>query len=194
MFLALGQREILHYSSQLMPLPPVDTGIKSPAESMSVSPDGRYLAIVFRNARLWLYDIRESRPAVLDVTGQGDISAVAFDGQKLFVADRLTRVTEYDLEKMRMADQWQGSMPLAERIYRYALHPLYTVFPKPSQLNQTVDYMLTSSDAPAGGIRFDDDNRSGPAKVDVWGPVWSNLAFLVVVLAASCAYVYRKDF
>ena len=33
-----------------------------------------------------------------------------------------------------------------------------------------------------------------PAKVDVWGPVWSNLAFLVVVLAASCAYVYRKDF
>jgi hypothetical protein len=193
-FLALGQREILRYSSQLMPLPPLDTGIKSTAESMSVSPDGRYLAVVFRDARLWLFDIRESRPADLDVTGQGDISGAVFDGQKLFVADRLTRVTEYDLEKMRMADRWRGSMPLAERIYRYALHPLYTVFPKPSQLNQTVDYMLTSSDAPAGGIRLNNDNRSGPANVDVWGPIWSNLAFLVVVLAASCAYVQRKDF
>jgi len=193
-FLALGQREILRYSAQLMPLDPLDTGIKSPAESMSVSPDGRYLAIVFRNARLWLYDIRESRAAELDITGQGDVSAAAFEGQKLFVADRLTRVTEYDLEKMRMADQWQGGMPLAERIYRYALHPLYTVFPKPGQLNETVNYMLTSSDAPAGGIRLDDGEQRGPAKVDVWGPVWSNLAFLIVVLAVSCAYVYRRDF
>ena len=193
-FLALGQREILRYSAQLMPLQPIDTGIRAAAESMSVSPDGRYLAIVFRNARLWLYDIRESRPAELEVTGQGDVSAAAFEGQKLFVADRLTRVTEYGLEKMRMADQRHGGMPLAERIYRYALHPLYTVFPKPSQLNETVNYMLTSSDAPAGAIRLDDGNPNPPAKVDVWGPVWSNLAFLIVVLAVSCAYVYRKDF
>jgi len=68
------------------------------------------------------------------------------------------------------------------------------VFPKPGQLNQTVNYLLTSSDSPAGGIRLDDGDQRGPAKVDVWGPVWSNLAFLVVVLAVSCAYVYRKDF
>ena len=49
-------------------------------ESAVVSPDGRYLAIVVAIARLWLYDIRESQPATLDLVGQGDVSAVAFDG------------------------------------------------------------------------------------------------------------------
>jgi hypothetical protein len=193
-FLALGEREIRRYSAQLMPLELLSTGLASAADSTMVSPDGRYLAIVTRSARLWLYDIRESRPALLDLVGQGDISAVAFEGQEMYVADRLTRVTQYNLEKLQSDTQWQGSMPLAERIYRYALHPLYTVFPKPSQLNETVNYVLTSKEAPAGSLRLDDGNPNAPLKVDVWGPVWSNSAFLIVVLAAACLYVHRKDF
>ena len=112
----------------------------------------------------------------------------------MFVADRLTRVTEYDLEAMRSVAVGKASMPLAEKIYRYALHPLYTVFPKPSQLNETVNYVLTSQDAPIAGLRIDDGNPRGATKVDVWGPVWSNLAFLVVVLAVACVYVHRRDF
>ncbi len=192
-FLALGERHIGRYSAQLMPLKPVLTDVKSAADSAIVSPDGRYLAILFANARLWLYDVRESKPVALDVAGQGDISAIAFDGQKLFVADRLTRVTQYNLEQMQSGKQWQGAMPLAEKIYRYALHPLYTVFPKPSQLNATVNYVLTSKESPAGAIRFNNADNP-PTRVDVWGPVWSNLAFLVVVLAIACAYVSRKDF
>ena len=91
------------------------------------------------------------------------------------------------------ASAWQGQLPLAEKIYRYALHPLYTVFPKPSQLNETVTYVLTSNESKSGGIRLDNGN-GGPQKLDVWGPVWSNLAFLVVVLAIACVVIYRKDF
>ena len=90
-FLALGDRQVLRYSAQLMPLAPIETGIRSGVESMSVSPDGRYLGVLLRSARLWLYDIRESRAVEFDPTGQGDISAMAFDVQKLFVADRLAR-------------------------------------------------------------------------------------------------------
>ena len=72
--------------------------------------------------------------------------------------------------------------------------PCTSCFPKPGQLNQTVNYLLTSNDAPAGALRLDNDQHNALARVDVWGPVWSNLAFLVVVLAVSCAYVSRKDF
>jgi hypothetical protein len=53
--------------------------------------------------------------------------------------------------------------------------------------------VLTSEDTKVAGIRFD-ENRAPPQKVDVWGPVWSNLAFLVVVLAIACLYIARKDF
>jgi hypothetical protein len=88
-------------------------------------------------------------------------------------------------------------MPLAERIYRYALHPIYTVFPKPGELNQTVMYLLTSQDSAPGAIRIDEGPPNAApqsVRLNVWGPIWSNLAFLAVVLALSCVYVARKDF
>lgn len=192
-FLALADGEVRRYTAELKPLEAIASRIDGLPDSATLSSDGRYLAIVFHNQQLWLYDIRDARPCPLPILGQGDISAVAFDGSKMFVADRLTRITEYDMDKLERGRQWQAPMPLAEKIYRYALHPLYTVFPKPGQLNDTVTYVLTSKDSQAGRVRFNDPENA-PAKLDVWGPVWSNLAFLIVVLAAACGYIYRKDF
>jgi len=193
LFLALADGEIQTYDLDLKPGEVISTGVSSAPEQAVVSPDGRYLAIVFRNANLWLYDISQQRPSTLSIAGQGDISAVAFAADKMFTADRLTRISQYDLAKDELNRTWQGDMPLAEKIYRYALHPLYTVFPKPGQLNTTVMYVLTSSDAPIGGARFNNQSVA-PLKVDIWGPVWSNLAFLAVVLVITCIVVARKDF
>ena len=30
--------------------------------------------------------------------------------------------------------------------------------------------------------------------LDIWEPIWSNLAFLAVMLTVTCVYVARKDF
>jgi ABC-type transport system involved in multi-copper enzyme maturation permease subunit len=191
-FLALGDGEVERFDDQLQPLEPPLACDSGAIDTAIVSPDGRYLAVVSRARRLSLFDVRSSRAVPLDVAGQGDISAVAFDGGDLLVADRLTRVSRYGVTELKKMQQWQGQMPLVEKIYRYVLHPLYVVFPKPGQLNDTVNYVLTSKDSPSGAIRFD-EGRS-PVRMDVWGPIWSNLAFLVVVLALACAYVSRKDF
>ncbi len=143
------------YDARLKPLDSIDTGINSTPSSIATSADGRYLAIVFQNARFWLYDARESKIAPLRIAGRGDVSAAAFAGDKLFVADRLTRVTEYDLAKGTSARQWEGPQPLIDKIYRYGLHPLYAVFPKPGELNETVSHVLTSDDAKIAGPRLD---------------------------------------
>jgi hypothetical protein len=192
-YLALAGGEVRRYGEKLKPLESVSSDVNSQPDAMALSPDGRYLAIVYRNARLWLYDTREEREVPLALAGQGDVSAVAFSEDKLLVADRLTRVSEYDLAQLDRVHEWQGSMPLAEQIYRYALYPVYKVFPKPGELNQTVNHVLTSQDTKIAGLRFD-DNQAPPQRVDVWGPVWSNLAFLVVVLFISCVYISRRDF
>jgi hypothetical protein len=105
----------------------------------------------------------------------------------------LTRVTEYNLPDHAARAQHQPPLPLAEKIYRYALHPLYTVFPKPSELNQTVMHLLTSKDTKPGAIRLNDNNAT-IERLDVWGPIWSNLVFLAVVLGMACVYIHRKDF
>jgi hypothetical protein len=186
---------VRRYGKKLAALEPLSTNINSTPESIAVSNDAKHLEIVFRNARLWLYDVGASRVVVPRIIGQGDVSAATFADGKLLVADRLTRVTDYELPTFDIVGQRQGSLPLVEKIYRYGLHPLYTVFPKPGELNQTVTYVLTEQDTPVAGLRFNESPQGGPpARVDVWGPVWSNLAFLVVVLGLSCLYVSRKDF
>ena len=187
--------EVRPYDLDLKLQDPIAVNTRGSAQSASVSPDGRYLAVVYRDGLLWMYDLSGKKVVRPPIDGQGDISAVAFEGGNMFVADRLTRVTRYDLQTLNSDERWRGPLPLAEKIYRYALKPVYTVFPKPGQLGQTVMYLLTPKDATLGAIRLDDgDNGPGLAKVDVWGPVWSNLAFLVVVLAIACVYISRKDF
>ncbi len=193
-FLAL-EGEVRRYDMELElqeTLTPTAAGVPATA---TVSPDGRVLAVLDRAGKLWLYEVGKREPLGVSFAGQGDVSAVAFAGQTLLIADRLTRVTAYDLADGKVASRRQGPMPLAERIYRYALHPIYTVFPKPGELNQTVMALLTSKDNRPGAIRLDNGPPNGPQqRQDVWGPIWSNLLFLSVVLALACGYVSRKDF
>ena len=36
--------------------------------------------------------------------------------------------------------------------------------------------------------------RGAYGKLNIWQPLWSNLIFLVLMLAAGCLYVQRKEF
>ena len=60
-------------------------------------------------------------------------------------------------------------------------HIRSTVLPKPGELGNVVEYLLTEKSTVAGGLNPLDlaDKRNN---VDVSGPIWSSLAFLVVVL------------
>lgn len=157
------------------------------------SPDGRWFGVLFHNRRLWLYDVERQAPVTAPIVGQGDISAAAFaDSDRLLLADRVNRVTEYQSGTWQVQRQLRPAIPVWEQIYRYALKPAYTVLPKPGQLDQTVTYLLTDEETAPLGPR--EELAAGRMKLDIWGPVWSNLAFLAVVLAISCAYIKFKDF
>lgn len=192
-YLARAGGEVLRYNDQLEPLAALETGINSTPESAHMSSDGNLLAIVYRDAELWLFDTKQQDEPRLPIVGQGDVGAAIFSDDKLYAADQVTRVTEYGLAAGDVVKQWQGPITLIEKIYRWGLHPLYTVFPKPGELNQTVNHVLTSQDKKIAGLHFD-DSPNVPQNIDVWGPVWSNLVFLAVVLTISCLYVARRDF
>ncbi len=193
LYLALADGELRRFDASLEPIEPLASSSRVAADTLAVSPNGRYLAIVYHDGRLWLYDTLEDAQVSLPLVGQGDISTIAWTDSDLLAVDRLTRVTKYQLAGKQLSQSWQPPMPVAERIYRYVLHPLYTVFPKPGQLNDTVNYVLTPQEKTLGAVRIENQEvRAQP--VDVWGPVWSNLAFLAVVLAIACLYVHRTDF
>jgi hypothetical protein len=161
---------------------------------VTVSPDGRWLAVVFHERLMKVFDLATREELSVGWPGQGDISAAAFtpDGQ-LLVVDHLNRVTMYQAESWDEQRRDQPQMGGWETAYRLAINPLYTVFPKPGELNELVTWIL--SDEATVGVPLGDGNLSDARqKIDVAGPIWSNLAFLSIVLAVGCLYVARKDF
>lgn len=158
-----------------------------------VSPDGKFFAVLFHNRRLWLFDSINQVPISVSLTGVGDMSAASFSpNNHLLVADRFTRVTEYELPSGRVVERWRPTLGMLEKVYFFLVKPLYTVFPKPGELDTVVKYLLTGSESEAIGPSS--DLQTTQRRLDVWGPIWSNLAFIGVVVALGCIYTQRKDF
>jgi len=159
------------------------------------SADGNWFAMLFHNNQLWLFDAHAGKPANVSFRGQGDISAVAFNGaDRLLVTDRVNRVTSYHIDPFLSEDRRAPALTLLERAYHYGIVPIYTIFPKPGELNNVVQYLLTEQDTVATNPNRGDDLSQRRAKINISGPVWSSLAFLAIVLTATCLYVRRTDF
>ncbi|HJT36272.1 MAG TPA: ABC transporter permease [Pirellulales bacterium] len=165
----------------------------SAPRSIEASADGKFFAVVFHNRKLWIYDVAGRRTCQTPITGQGTISAAAFDGNRLLVADHFNRVTKYALPTGEVVERYRPSLGVLQTAYFYALKPIYTVFPKPGEIDNVVTYLLNESDTAPMGNNLN-DLRSPRVKIDVWGPIWSNLAFIAVVVGLGCWYTQRKDF
>jgi hypothetical protein len=158
------------------------------------SPNGRWFVVLSHNQTIRMFDARAGKPADVSFAGQGDISAVAFSGtDRLLVTDRVNRVTSYQLDPFQTEDRRAPALTLLERVYYYAIVPIYTVFPKPGELSNVVSYLLTEQETVATNPTNQDLSQRR-IKINIYGPVWSSLAFLVVVLTFTCLYVRRTDF
>lgn len=166
----------------------------SPPRFAYAVPGGQRLALIFHNGNLWMFDNREKTLSQPAVTGQGQISAVAFPSpDEMLVADRSTRVSRYQIATLKLQDRISPEMDLLEVVYRYVVVPIYTVFPKPSELYKTSQYLITGQETQA--IDDDDDDLSDAhVKLHPWRPVWSSFAFLVAMLVFACIYFERQEF
>ena len=155
------------------------------------SPDGETFAILFHNGTLALIGGDGDRLRTMG----GDVSAVAFDSQAdLLVADRGTRVTTYDAGSLQPKGEREPEQGVLEMVYRIGIQPLYTIFPKPGELANVVNYVLTDSETQAMGPPVAvTDLRQARIDLDIWGPIWSSLAFVVVMLGLTCVHIWRLD-
>jgi hypothetical protein len=166
-----------------------------PPRFIEVSPDGRRFAVLMHDRTLWIYDVELGTLQRAAVAGQEDISTVAFNGNdRLLVADRVSRVSEYELPSMALVRRVEAEPDWLESLYRYIVNPLYTIFPKPSQISNVTTYLIADQKTMRPPESRDADLRRRQFQLDIWSPIWSNLAFLVVVLALGCVYTARKDF
>lgn len=160
---------------------------------LTADAQGRWFAVLYQNDYLWLLDARDATIRQAPVRGQGEISAVAFGKKGLLVADRIHRVTQYDLESFSRLDTTAPALTAIEIFYYYFVSPVYTVFPKPRLLDQTVNYLLSGKETQdwglaTGNLELKRDN------LRPWKPVKSSLAFVFVVLVIACLYIERHEF
>lgn len=196
--LALGDGRVLEYEAPELKLrQEYVPESASQARFVFASPDGTRFAILFHNGRLHMLNHTEqgqSDMELADVRGQGDISAVLFESNDtMLVVDRVKRVTEYQLDSYEIADSFAPSLTPVEIAYHYAILPIYTVFPKPGELGNTITYLIQQEetiDIPMQG----NDLQSKRARIRPWAPVRSSFIFVVIVLGIACVYIERQDF
>jgi hypothetical protein len=161
------------------------------------SPDGRTVAVLYDDNRLWLYDLEQNRPVDASITGQGDISAAAISASnQLLVSNGFGRVTSYDLPSLQRGEVFAPPAETLEILYRYVVMPLYTVFPKPGEMDGIVTYLVVGDPVDLfEQSRLPRDQANVEHKpIDIWRPIWSNVAFLAVMLTVTCVYITRRDF
>jgi hypothetical protein len=166
----------------------------NPPRFAAAAPKGRWFSIVFHNGKLMLLDSESDSLSLADVNGQGKISTATFVSEnQLLVADRVTRVTRYDVTTGEVQQRYAPKLGIVERGYYYAIVPLYTVFPKPGELDKTITYLLSGEETRAAGPRSG-DLEAAREQLHPWAPVWSSLAFTLAILALACVYIERQEF
>lgn len=162
--------------------------------SIAVAPDGSRAAIVFHHRRLCLVDPVTGQITVPPLDSQGDISAAAFgtDGS-LLVAHGFGHVSEYSAgPSLELKARYTTPPDLLESIYRWGIRPVHRVFPKPGEMDSLVTWLMTREQTvPAGNS---DSLTAHRTVIDIWSPLWSNLAFLTCMLLLSCVLISRRDF
>lgn len=160
---------------------------------IATSPDGERIGILFQNRRFWLLDSSAATAKRARVRGQGDISAFAFHDEQLLIADRVNRVTDYSVSDLKRGAAYAPAMTTSLIVYYYLVTPIYTVFPKPGELDNTVHYLLTEKETTDLGI-FREDLEQARENLHPWRPVWSSAIFVAVMLGLACLYIERHQF
>lgn len=159
--------------------------------------DGSRGAVLTHSGKIFLWNPGSLQP--LTTGGSTRYSSVSFSAEgKLVVAERRTVRVLDPVSGQSETRQYTGLQSWPYALYDYVVRPLYRVFPKPSELDYAVRYLVTGETS----VRIDDgqgppnqDNLEDKRIVfDPWSSLWSNLAFICVMLGCGCLYLIRSDF
>ena len=128
-----------------------------------------------------------------NLSGQGFASTMAFDKLgRLWVAHHIKQVDVWDNALTQSTLTFRPAPTTPEFLYDYLINPFYLVNPKPSAIQETIQYILKNPDNKVTAIdRADLDMPT--IQRDPWQPIWTNAIFIAVMLSASCWLLYRQD-
>lgn len=173
-------------------------------QQCAASGDGAGLALLTHEGTLVLFDVNSRQLRMWSHPDVPACSSVAWSSDhNLMVADGRLRVQEYDVQQPDMdpVHEWSEPETWVYQLYDYMINPAWTVLPKPSQLDQFVEYVMTRDESSTGNERprpqspFNDGDRlERVASFDPVPVLRDNAIFVTLLLAFGCLYISRRDF
>ena len=158
------------------------------------SPDGHWFVVKYNNHSAVVIDAENQVLSTKNIPSDGNIATLAFSAaDRLLIADKRQRVTAWSIAEGNTERLATPTTTRFESVFFWVIDPIYRVFPKPADLGKLVQYILLKDTLGSGVL-------SGPleelemTRSDIWNPIYSNLAFVFVVLLLGCVYVSRKEF
>ena len=171
-------------------------------KSAEFSSDGNWGVVMTHGGNLLSVDGKSRK--FLDWTPRenGAVSAIRFDEQgKLLLANGRRSIFVYASPESVSEKAFQGLTEWPHQAYDYVVRPLYMLLPKPSEVDNIVQYLVTgkksveiSGGSDGRSVGGSDDLNQQRVTFDLSVSLWSNAAFISVMLGLGCVYISRRDF
>lgn len=180
--------------SELQPVTQVALPKDAKVKQMVWIPGSDQLSIVTHAGILFRLDCQQAVIEPMQLPISADVSCIHWiDEQQAYLATKPNSVYKIDFGTQEVVDSFVPSPTTLESVYRYGVNPLYRLLPKPAALDDAMLYLLTGNETQSMSV-ITNDLEAAQLELDVWTPILSNLAFVIVVLGISCIYIARKEF
>ncbi len=166
----------------------------SKARQIAWLPGTNKLAIVTHTGELLQVDCDSLSLVSLNIPYAGKLTSVSWlDADRGWFGVMPNQAHLINVSERKVEQSCVPKSTTFELIYSWFINPLYLVNPKPSALDNTMSYLL-SGDKTMTTQLVTRDLEAAQIKLQIWQPIFSNLAFVAVIMGISCIYVARKEF
>lgn len=167
-------------------------GKQSPRRLL-VSPVDQSFILLNNDGEVWTISKDGSKIEKPKMAGQGEAVAIALDSQgQLMVAHHINQLDRWDLKSGANEVIARPTMRIVDRVFYWVVLPIYWVNPKPSAVDDTIQYCLQREEK--SRFSFDASGLTDARpKIDPWQPLWSNSIFIGFMLLLGCLYLHRQD-
>lgn len=157
-------------------------------------PSTNQAAIITHTGNWFKLDCESGKVETIPSPFPGQLTTMTWEAStQVMLGVKPNRVVEFDLAENKVVNTYSPTMSTLEMVYNWGVNPLYQVNPKPSALDNAMGYLLSGNETQSLNI-VTNDMKQAQVEIDVWRPIFTNLAFVGVMLLIGCVYVARKEF
>lgn len=160
---------------------------------LSTDPKNGDFFLISDEGKLWKIRHDGSDVSQPSLAGQGKLTvATPLEDGQVLLAEGIGNVSRWNPATNATEILIRPKLSVLQQIFRYAVHPLYFINPKPAAMDNTISYLLTKKKS--AGFEFDTASLEEAKPItDPWQPLWSNSFFIGIMLLICCLYLYRQD-